>query len=170
MLPVLHQSFPAYPGPVGYVIAAILGAASHRFYFIRGEHHLKIVIYIALLPIVSAVLFGAIYHHAKSLNPSGSRSADALAAVLSLNFIFLASLYSSMVWYRVFEHHLRNFDGPRLAAVSKLWHFAQLLKRSNHLVLDDLHRKYGKIVRTGMLMARLSDLLRALLLAAEPST
>jgi hypothetical protein len=153
MLPVPHQSFPAYPGPVGYAITATLGAATHRFYFIRGEHHLKIVIYIALLPIVSAVIFAAIYHHAKSLNPSGYNSADALAAVLSLDFIFLASLYSSMVWYRIFEHHLRKFEGPRLAAVSKIWHFVQLLKRSNHLVLDELYQKYGKIVRTGMLAA-----------------
>lgn len=51
--------------------------------------------------------------------------------------------------YRVFQHPLKEFDGPRLAAVSKLWHSGQMITTENHLLLDSLRAKYGSIIRTG---------------------
>ncbi|KAI1812196.1 cytochrome P450 [Poronia punctata] len=132
------------PGPFGYSIAAVLGTISHRFYFIHGEHHLLTSLYVILFPFISTLLFVGNYYNHSDL---GFR--DALTAVLSLDGIFLASLYSSMVFYRVFEHPLRDFPGPGLAAVSKLWHVFHILNISNHVLLDGLFRKYGTIVRTG---------------------
>ncbi|KAL9593418.1 MAG: hypothetical protein Q9179_005896 [Wetmoreana sp. 5 TL-2023] len=47
-------------------------------------------------------------------------------------------------------HRLRNFPGPRFAAVSKLWHIWQCRDSRNHLVLEDLRRQYGSFVLTAL--------------------
>lgn len=62
---------------------------------------------------------------------------------------FTVALFSSMAIYRIFFHRTRHFPGPRLAAVSKLWHMYHCLNGQNHLLLEKLHRQYGDFVRTG---------------------
>jgi hypothetical protein len=72
-----------------------------------------------------------------------------LKPLLLANIAFFGPLYGSIMFYRLFEHPLRHFDGPRLAAVSKVWHFAHMFTTPNHLFLDGIIKEYGDIVRTG---------------------
>ncbi|RWA10857.1 hypothetical protein EKO27_g4259 [Xylaria grammica] len=62
---------------------------------------------------------------------------------------YAAGLFSSIVIYRKYFHRLRRFPGPRLAAVTKLWHVWKGLDGKNHLLLEDLFKRYGPIIRTG---------------------
>lgn len=64
---------------------------------------------------------------------------------------FLLGMWSSMVVYRIWFHPLRNFPGPFWAKVTKLW-IPYTHWRTNwqyHLVMLELHKKYGDIVRIG---------------------
>jgi hypothetical protein len=63
---------------------------------------------------------------------------------------YAASVYGSMIVYRLFFHPLRHFPGPTLARVSKFWHVFRLSGLQNQLLLEDLHQQYGDIVRIGM--------------------
>ncbi|OQE89490.1 hypothetical protein PENNAL_c0014G05119 [Penicillium nalgiovense] len=51
--------------------------------------------------------------------------------------------------YRLIFHRLKYFPGPKLAAVSKLWHVWKCRDSRGHLVLEAWHEKYGEFVRTG---------------------
>ena len=62
---------------------------------------------------------------------------------------YLFALFASIAARRLFFHRLQSFPGPILAKVSKLWHLYHCLDSRNHLVLDDLHNRYGDFVRTG---------------------
>ncbi|KAG4442983.1 hypothetical protein IFR05_001514 [Cadophora sp. M221] len=73
----------------------------------------------------------------------------ALQAETELLAAFVASLFGSMVLYRVFFHRLSAFSGPFGAKVSKVWHVWKVRYSQNHLVMHELYREYGKFVRTG---------------------
>jgi tryprostatin B 6-hydroxylase len=150
MLPHVFDFISINTGPVGLFIAATLGVLCHRLYFIHGEHHQNATIYVLLWPLLS--VFGFFFLHAVHyLDPANPSYAQPLSALISLSSLFFGSMFSSIVLYRLVEHPLRDFDGPRLAAVSKFWHLFRLFKKSNHLLLNELHHKYGAVVRTGML-------------------
>ncbi|KAL9089692.1 MAG: hypothetical protein Q9159_002420 [Coniocarpon cinnabarinum] len=68
---------------------------------------------------------------------------------MKLTSLFTCSLFLSMTLYRLFFHRLRHFPGPKIAAVSKLWHAYHCLGGQNYRFLSDLHMKYGDFVRTG---------------------
>jgi len=121
------------------VCLAVSGILCHRLYFIRGEHHLRGPQYVATWAL--AMLAAASY--------MAFIKTDILKPLLLANIAFFGPLYGSIVVYRVFEHPLRHFDGPRLAAVSKIWHFAHMFTTPNHLFLDEIIKKYGDFVRTG---------------------
>ncbi|KAH0615346.1 uncharacterized protein H6S33_000982 [Morchella sextelata] len=64
---------------------------------------------------------------------------------------FLLGMWSSMVVYRIWFHPLRNFPGPFWAKVTKFW-IPYTHWKTNwqyHLVMLELHKKYGDIVRIG---------------------
>ncbi|KAK5637413.1 hypothetical protein RRF57_013125 [Xylaria bambusicola] len=137
--------------PKGLMILGALGVISHRFYFIRGEHHLQAPTYLKLWMLVSIALISTILVAETSKLGSNLSEAglDAIRITGLLNLAFFGPLFTSIVIYRLFEHRLRHFKGPRLAAVSKFWHFWRILFTSNHEVLDQLYHRYGKIIRTG---------------------
>ncbi|KAI9151287.1 Cytochrome P469 monooxygenase [Paramyrothecium foliicola] len=62
---------------------------------------------------------------------------------------YFTSLLSSIAVYRLFFHRLRKFRGPRLAALTKLWHVWKCRYSRGHIVLEDMRRQYGSFVRTG---------------------
>lgn len=64
---------------------------------------------------------------------------------------YLGGLYASLIVYRLSPfHRLNRFPGPRLAAVSKLWHVWQCRDSRNHQLMERLHNQYGDFVRIGM--------------------
>ncbi|OJJ89023.1 cytochrome P450 [Aspergillus glaucus CBS 516.65] len=67
-----------------------------------------------------------------------------------LDIAFHTGLFGSMVLYRLFFHPLRNFPGPVGARISRLHaSFLTLKTAQMHYVVQDMHRQYGDVVRTG---------------------
>ena len=64
--------------------------------------------------------------------------------------IFFASLFSSIILYRISPFHpLAGYPGPLLWRITKFvpaWYGA---KGKHHIALKKLHERYGPIVRTG---------------------
>lgn len=72
----------------------------------------------------------------------------------SYQFTALTALLLSLVWIvstlRVrFRPGLRKLPGPRLAAYSRLWNVKTAASGNAHESFRRLHKKYGKVVRTG---------------------
>ncbi|KAI1089758.1 cytochrome P450 [Rostrohypoxylon terebratum] len=134
----------------GYAILATAGIVCHRAYFIHGEHHLKAPFYLKLWTFISLfLLFVITKADSISDHKNFSNFLNPIVKIAILNFSFLGPLFLSIATYRIFEHPLREFDGPRLARLTKLWHFKHMFNTSNHLFLDKLYRQYGEFVRTG---------------------
>ncbi|KAI9698907.1 MAG: hypothetical protein M1820_007328 [Bogoriella megaspora] len=124
------------------VIAAALGLFAHHAIFIRGEWHLwaptVVTAHLAagcLFVLVRLYKLNSVY--------------DSILSTVPPAAFYLAALLGSIVIYRLYFHRLRHFPGPRLAAVSKLWHVWLCRDSRNHLILEDWHQKYGNFVRTG---------------------
>ncbi|KAF2438378.1 cytochrome P450 [Karstenula rhodostoma CBS 690.94] len=127
--------------PVAPMVIApfFLGVIMHLGFFMRGEWHLQaphIILAHALaftLLLVKKLVSGL----------------SAWYGVALPFLVYLCGLLGSMAIYRLFFHRLRSFPGPRLAAVSKLWHVWLCRYSKNHLVLESWRQKYGTFVRTG---------------------
>ncbi|KAI1414401.1 monooxygenase [Hypoxylon sp. FL1857] len=69
-------------------------------------------------------------------------------AVLTLSFN--ATLFSSMVIYRLFFHRLRRFPGPLDLKISRLFSALRVSKHVQyHRELAELKKEYGDFIRTG---------------------
>ena len=125
------------------LVAAILGLLSHNCLFIYGEWHMQAPLLLKACFILSLLIFLV---HMTYLECN---------TLISLRFTFVCfciynfTLFTSISVYRQFFHRLRNFPGPHLARITKFWHVYHCLNSQNHLLLDDLHNKYGRFVRTG---------------------
>ncbi|KAI1370979.1 cytochrome P450 [Hypoxylon crocopeplum] len=135
----------------GLVSIGVIGVLIHRFYFIHAEHHLKAPAYLRLWLLASVFVASTIYLANVYEIPYGNNGAklNELQATFVLNSAFFTPLFGSIIAYRVFEHPLKDFDGPRLLAVSKLWHIYHMFTTPNFLFLDNIYHQYGSIVRTG---------------------
>ena len=131
--------------PLSYsLFAALLGLISHHMVFIRGEHHEEGPMWIMLYLTVSAILF------AGQMAIGHAPAQEAAVAVLWVMVSFSASLFTSILIYRIFFHRLRSFPGPFLAKTTKLWHVSKVAQNSdNFRQLDALYHRYGDFVRTG---------------------
>jgi hypothetical protein len=122
----------------GVVFALLLGALMHHGVFIRGEWHLQ----------ASAIVGGHVFSLLLLLvrqhflnRPLGEITAPSAA--------YVVGLLASISLYRIFFHRLRAFPGPRLAALSKLWHVWKCRDSRGHHVLESWRKQYGTFVRTG---------------------
>ena len=125
-------------------IAAAAGILSHTLIFIRNEHHIRAPEIFRVFLLLALLLFigeARIW----SLN----NSVQAARASALLVFSYSASLFTSIIIYRLFFHQLRKFPGPIGARITKFWHVGKLLRQPNFKVLDNLHQQYGDFVRTG---------------------
>ncbi|KAF2489498.1 cytochrome P450 [Lophium mytilinum] len=111
---------PAGP-PQRCFLSAVFGIISHLGYFIHGEYHLQA--------------------------PNIAQGFLATIAVLYASLLKFSE--SRIVIYRLFFPQLRHSPGPKLAAVSKLYHVSKLGKYDNFKLLDRWHRQYGDWVRIG---------------------
>ena len=124
-------------------MAAASGVASHLCFFIHGEHHMKAPLLFRLYTLLFSVLLYAKVN-VKSQDPLlGAKETFEIFAVYTL------SLLTSIVIYRKCFHRLRHFPGPFMASATKLWQTTKTLGSQNHLLLDDLHKKFGDFIRTG---------------------
>lgn len=65
--------------------------------------------------------------------------------LIFVTYLFVRCLYQ-IVHYRFF-HPLSKFPGPFWASVTRLWIAYYSFKGEEHLILCDLHTKYGPVVR-----------------------
>lgn len=132
------------------LLASIIGLLAHQLVFIRGEWHLWAPTVLSLHVMLALLLVG--------IHSQLEQNVNSITVIVLASFAcYLLSLFTSIAIYRVYFHRLRHFPGPRLAAVSKLWHVWQCRDSRNHLVLERLHRKYGSFVRTGKYSFEVSD-------------
>ena len=126
-------------------IAAGAGIVSHHLVFKKGEWHVQapylLGAYLASLPSL------AVLEELGFRNGNISRSLSAATLIL---LFFTFALFSSIVIYRTLFHRLRHFPGPKIAAVTKLWHAYHCMDGKNYIFLQTLHQQYGDFVRTGI--------------------
>lgn len=78
-----------------------------------------------------------------------------LALALKLRFfqtflIYILALSFSVIIYRIsLFHPLAKYPGPFFARVSRLWWAHASLDGRQHKLMQQLHDKYGDVVRTG---------------------
>lgn len=125
------------------VLSAVFGLDSHLGYFIHGDHHLQAPNIVHGFFSAIAVLYALLLKFPKY----GTFNATRVTALMV--GAYFAALGTSMAIYRLFFHQLRYFPGPKLAAVSKLYHVSKLGKYDNFKLLDRWHRKYGDWERIG---------------------
>lgn len=118
------------------------GILSHYLIFRKGEWHMQTANLIVLFLITQVSVM-------VTTNKLGSPWKESTIHSLWLNWAFLYGVWTSMIFYRLFLHPLRHFPGPLWAKVTKLWHVGKCLRSKNHLLLEDLHAKYGSFIRTG---------------------
>lgn len=128
------------------VLPFFFGIVIHLGLFVRGEWHLKSPAIVT----VHSMTFCCMLVVSHSLHQtSSSPMSRTLSDTVTITAAYLTGLLGSIACYRIFFHPLRAFPGPRLAALSKLWHVWKCRDSRGHDVLEDWHQNYGAIVRTG---------------------
>lgn len=122
------------------VLSAIL---SHRWYFMRGEHHMNAhtwALGALMAPLVLCYLIHACFPRTWS---------SSLLGCLILTASWWSGFLSSVLFYRLLEHRLSKFPGSLLAKVTKLYHFFQCMHHNDYQFRSSQHATYGPIVRIG---------------------
>ncbi|KAI1760134.1 cytochrome P450 [Hypoxylon sp. FL1150] len=137
--------------PTGAIFVGFLGIISHRFYFIKGEHHMNAHLYIIVWSLATLLVFSTIrfWNINSEYHGFDETRVSAIRSTTLINCAFFIPFFISVTSYRLSEHALRDFPGPLLAATSKLWHVYHMLRTKNHILLGDLQTRYGDFVRTG---------------------
>ncbi|KAI0427569.1 cytochrome P450 [Xylaria sp. FL1042] len=122
--------------------AALLGILSHLAFFIRGEWHMRVPALIASYSIFTIFLLYAEYSVVGDFSTSIKVVRDSILS-------YAGSLFTSIIIYRRYFHRLRAFPGPPFASITKFWHLWKSFGGKNHLLIEQLSRRYGSIIRTG---------------------
>lgn len=125
---------------------AALGIVSH-FIFANYEPSAALIFILYTLGSTAFVL----------TQPSKSIADVTSKLILSL-LIYKSTLFISIGIYRLFLHRVRHFPGPRTLALSKWAAVPMDLKGKRPEVIDQLHRKYGNVVRTGPRELSINDM------------
>lgn len=128
-----------------FAAAVIAGITTHLGYFIRGEHHVYVTTIVKFYAALDVVIIGLFI---------GANGGDVKVGAMKAAIVvasYLLGLFGSIAIYRAFFHRLNGFKGPFLARLSNLYHSSLCLNSDNYRVIDNLHKKYGPIVRTGTL-------------------
>ena len=125
------------------LIATALGIISHLSIFIRGEWHMQAPTLVKIHALFAGLIFVFGYSFSKL---------DLYASFIVTSYISISystGLFTSILIYRKFFHRLRGFPGPWAAGATKFWHVWQCRTGQNHLVIENLRKQYGNIIRTG---------------------
>jgi hypothetical protein len=84
----------------------------------------------------------------------GNGPLSAIAMTISVAISFNIGVLSSMLIYRLFFHRLRKFPGPFWAKISRFYAVYISKKRMQYFLdLQELHKTYGDVVRTGKILS-----------------
>ncbi|KAJ8087736.1 hypothetical protein PM082_006573 [Marasmius tenuissimus] len=122
--------------------AAALGVVNH-LYFKRYEPARTAIIQTAIIVLLQPTLLLLLFRQYTSFEISFS-------GIVSATLVFLASLTTSIIFYRLSPFHpLAKVPGPLLFRISKFWNLYLAWKGQQHVAFKELHDRYGPIVRTG---------------------
>jgi hypothetical protein len=124
-------------------IAIVVGLLAHQIVFIHGEWHLK-----GPKVVVTHIIIATILYYIGLFLYRDNRQCNVYRITYSI-LGYIVSLFSGIAIYRIFFHQLKNFPGPRLVALTKLWHVWKCRDSRGHLVLQGWYEEYGQFVRTG---------------------
>ncbi|KAF2823032.1 cytochrome P450 [Ophiobolus disseminans] len=68
-------------------------------------------------------------------------------ALLKISALLLLGYVFTKIVYNVFLHPLRSYPGPLLARATLLVYQREIMKGYSHIWFQDLHKKYGPVVR-----------------------
>jgi hypothetical protein len=71
------------------------------------------------------------------------------ACVLGYGICLLLLSLASIALYRLFLHPLARVPGPKIAAISNVWHAYHARNGGMFELACTLHQKYGEVVRVG---------------------
>ena len=126
-----------------YAIAASCGVLSHLTYFIWGEHHKQAILFCKLAVLLPLILCLLLVKFTPCALSQGARWTGSITAT------YLGAVWISMILYRSFFHRLHHFPGPRLAKVTKFYHFYRSRRLDSYRQLEGWHHQYGNFVRIG---------------------
>ncbi|KAG9378273.1 CypX Cytochrome P450 [Pyrenophora tritici-repentis] len=126
-----------------YLIASASGILSHWTYFIHGEHDL------AAARIATCHLSAFIFVVATELQLYDVSLRSAAERGLNLGIAYLAGLFTSIIFFRLFLSPLRHINGPLRLKITKLTHVWDMAFNQNCKLLEELRKQYGDVVRTG---------------------
>lgn len=125
-------------------LAVLIAILSHIFYFHRGQHHLWSFFYLQLticFPPAATILLSIL---------TSNNLIQSARIALSVELIYLLSMFTSMVLYRITPlHRLYNFPGPISWRITKLAQMGANSDLQSYKHLQNLHETYGDYVRTG---------------------
>lgn len=121
----------------------LTGIFAHYGIFFHGEWHLRLM----TILVGHIVMATGVYFLITKFSTSWP---SALLLLAVFQAAYLGSLFISMIFYRLCLSPLKSFQGPRILAVTKFRHVYLARRSTNHLVMQDLHEKYGTSVRTGI--------------------
>ncbi|KAI2629001.1 cytochrome P450 [Xylaria nigripes] len=124
--------------------AAIAGTLSHLAIFIRKEWHMTAPYLVWAYASLVMLLFCGVH-----VWLPGRQISCSIRYTAAYVIFYCTGLFTSIVVYRRYFHRLRSFPGPWQASVTKLWHVWKCRGGQNHLLIEQLHHKYGSIIRTG---------------------
>lgn len=123
--------------------AGTTGLLAHWGFFIHGEKDLKAanIARIHFLAILCLAYFFSNFYNISNR--------EALLRSLSLGAIYTASMFTSIIIYRLYLSPLHVIPGPLRMRISKLPHIWDQAHYRNCEVLHELQKVHGDVVRTG---------------------
>ncbi|KAK3489928.1 cytochrome P450 [Neurospora crassa] len=85
----------------------------------------------------------------KTTTPLLKRIASLLLKTTTSFLFIIVVIILAIAVYRLFFHPLAGLPGPRLAALSNIWHAYHARKGRMYLLGKSLHKRYGPVVRVG---------------------
>lgn len=124
-------------------LAALAGFICHWTYFVHGERDLAAA-KLGRLYLIACIVIPLIK---STFEIETGRQAVRESAAIGITFT--AALFSSVLVYRFFLSPLKHIPGPLSMRLTKLTHAWRMARVQNCVFLDELHEKYGDVVRTG---------------------
>jgi hypothetical protein len=129
--------------PQAALISASIGVLSHYFFWIRFEFDrffYKIALAVLILQPLTLL----------ALQISGLGMLQSIVILSVLEGCYCVALFSSITLYRLFFHPLHKFPGPFWARLWMWWKISKFAEEGKgYMVVHELHRKYGDVVRIG---------------------
>lgn len=132
------------------LISAILGPLSHYAIWVRFEFDGTIHYFVPFVGVFEILAIPFLQYYV------GTSFVQSLYVSWLLQTCYMTALFTSISLYRLFFHSTRIYPGPFWARLWSWWKVYAFFKQNEqgYIVIDNLHKKYGDVVRIGMFAPR----------------